>query len=78
VQEPAPVPAADLILCESTYGGRVHDSRETMAAKLSKVVQDTVARGGRVLIPAFSLGRTQVVVHYLRRWMRDHEQARTD
>jgi metallo-beta-lactamase family protein len=71
VREPSPVPAADLVLCESTYGGRVHDSREVMAAKMSKVVHDTVARGGRVLIPAFSLGRTQVVVHYLRRWMRD-------
>jgi metallo-beta-lactamase family protein len=71
VQEPTPVPAADLILCESTYGGRVHDSHETMAAKVSAVVRRTAERGGRVLIPAFSLGRTQVVLHYLQRWMRD-------
>jgi metallo-beta-lactamase family protein len=41
-----------------------------MAARLSDVVRRTVARGGKVLIPAFSLGRTQVVLHYLRRWMR--------
>lgn len=68
---PPPVPAADLILCECTYGGRRHDTLEAMAAKMSKVVRGTLARGGKVLIPAFSLGRTQVVLHFLQRWMRD-------
>jgi metallo-beta-lactamase family protein len=42
-----------------------------MAARMSEVVRRTVERGGKVLIPAFSLGRTQVVLHYLQRWMRD-------
>jgi len=42
-----------------------------MAARMSDVVRRTVARGGKVLIPAFSLGRTQIVVHYLQRWMRE-------
>ncbi len=59
------MPAADLIICESTYGGRTHDTLEVMAAKMSQVVRRTVARGGKVLIPAFSLGRTQVVLHFL-------------
>ena len=36
---------------------------------MSDAVRRTVARGGKVLIPAFSLGRTQIVLHYLRRWM---------
>jgi metallo-beta-lactamase family protein len=71
LRQPSPVPAADLIICESTYGGRRHDSLEVMAAKMANVVRGTVARGGKVLIPAFSLGRTQVVLHFLRRWMRD-------
>ncbi len=65
------MPAADLIICESTYGGRHHDTLEVMAAKMSKVVRGALARGGKVLIPAFSLGRTQVVLHFLQRWMRD-------
>jgi metallo-beta-lactamase family protein len=65
------VPGADLLISESTYGGRVHDTREAMAAKVGDAVRKTAARGGRVLIPAFSLGRTQVVLHYLRRWMRE-------
>jgi metallo-beta-lactamase family protein len=64
------VPASDLLICESTYGGRKHETVEKMAYKLSDAVRRTVARGGKVLIPAFSLGRTQIVVHYLQRWMR--------
>ena len=69
VADPSSVPAADLIICESTYGGRSHDSLEIMESKMAKVVADTLARKGKVLIPAFSLGRTQLVLHYLRAWM---------
>jgi metallo-beta-lactamase family protein len=71
LRPPSPVPAADLLISESTYGGRRHDTLEAMAAKMSSVVRNTMARGGKVLIPAFSLGRTQVVLHFLQRWMRD-------
>ncbi len=67
--DPSPVPAADLIICESTYGGKRHDTLEGMAAKMAKIVSATIERGGKVLIPAFSLGRTQLVLHYLRTWM---------
>jgi len=71
LRQPPLVPAADLIICESTYGGRKHDTLEVMAAKMSNVVRGTLGRGGKVLIPAFSLGRTQIVVHFLQLWMRD-------
>jgi metallo-beta-lactamase family protein len=71
LRQPPLVPAADLLICESTYGGRKHDTLEVMAAKMSNVVRATIGRGGKVLIPAFSLGRTQIVVHFLQRWMRD-------
>jgi metallo-beta-lactamase family protein len=71
LRDPSPIPAADLIISESTYGGRRHDTVEGMAAKMAAVVRRTVARQGKMLIPAFSLGRTQVVLHYLQRWMRD-------
>lgn len=69
VAEPSPVPAADLIICESTYGGKTHDSLEAMSAKMSAIVTSTFERGGKVLIPAFSLGRTHLVLYYLRLWM---------
>ena len=65
LRDPAPVPEADLLICECTYGGRVHESIERMTDELVNVVQRTTARGGRVLVPAFSLGRTQIVVSCL-------------
>jgi metallo-beta-lactamase family protein len=69
VAEPSQVPAADLVICESTYGGKTHDSLEAMSAKMSTIVTSTLERGGKVLIPAFSLGRTHLVLYYLRLWM---------
>jgi metallo-beta-lactamase family protein len=71
LSEPTPVPASDLLISESTYGGRRHDTIHEMAEKVATVFRRTLARGGKLLIPAFSLGRTQIVVHYLQRWMRE-------
>jgi metallo-beta-lactamase family protein len=65
LRDPAPVPAADLLISESTYGGRVHPPVESLADGLAEVMRRTAGRGGKVLIPAFSLGRTQTVVYYL-------------
>ncbi len=70
LRDPAPVPEADLLICECTYGGRIHESMQSMTDELDEVVKRTVARGGRVLVPAFSLGRTQIVVSCLRESMR--------
>jgi metallo-beta-lactamase family protein len=70
LRDPAPVPEADLLISESTYGGRVHESLGRMTDELIEVVRRTVARGGRVLVPAFSLGRTQIVVSCLHEAMR--------
>lgn len=69
LNDPAPIPPADLLICESTYGGRTHSSLSSLADGLAEVVKRTIARGGKVLIPAFSLGRAQVVVYYLQQWM---------
>jgi metallo-beta-lactamase family protein len=71
LRPPAPVPAADLVICESTYGGKRHPPLAYMAQSLAAVIERTVKRGGKVLIPAFSLGRTQIVVHYLQKWMHE-------
>jgi metallo-beta-lactamase family protein len=69
-RDPAPLPAADLVICESTYGGSTHDSVAQVTEALRRVVEETMARGGKVLIPAFSLGRSQLLVHYLQTFMR--------
>jgi metallo-beta-lactamase family protein len=65
LRQPATVPAADLVLCESTYGGRSVESAATATAALYEIVRRTAEQGGKVLIPAFSLGRTQAVVDVL-------------
>src|SRR5262249_45698351 len=67
------IPPADVLVCESTYGGHVHEPIDTSATRLAEVVRHTVARGGKGLIPAFSLGRSQLVVHYLFRAIRRGE-----
>lgn len=63
------LPPCDFAICESTYGGRAHETRQAMGERMGQIFRDTIERGGKILIPAFSLGRTQAVLHHLRRWM---------
>lgn len=65
VREPVPPQGADALIMESTYGNRDHESVEGARAQLAQVVRETAARGGRVLIPAFAVGRTQEMVYAL-------------
>jgi metallo-beta-lactamase family protein len=76
LQAPAPLPAADVLLCESTYGGRTHQPLDQLAEILAATVTRTMERGGKVLIPAFSLGRAQVVIYYLQQWMESGRMPR--
>lgn len=59
---PRPV---DYVVMESTYGGRVHGSVEQMHDDLERVIKDTIRRGGKVIVPAFAVGRTQELVYVL-------------
>jgi metallo-beta-lactamase family protein len=59
---PGPV---DYLVCESTYGDRLHDDLTKVADELSEVIRETAAKGGRVIIPAFAIGRTQELVYHL-------------
>lgn len=65
LRDPASVPPADLVICESTYGGHTHEPVEETAERLGQVVRQTAERGGKLIIPAFSVGRTQTVVYFL-------------
>ena len=65
VRDPVPPEGADALIMESTYGNREHESVDGARAQLAQVVRDTAARGGRVLIPAFAVGRTQEMVYVL-------------
>ena len=59
---PQPV---DYVVMESTYGNRNHHNVEQMHDDLERVVKDTIRRGGKVIVPAFAVGRTQEVLYVL-------------
>ncbi|MEO5644949.1 MAG: MBL fold metallo-hydrolase [Bacteroidia bacterium] len=68
LKEPQTFPQADYILCESTYGDRLHDELGDASKKLLEIVKHTcVDKKGKLIIPAFSLGRTQEIVYTLER-----------
>ncbi len=62
IRDPVPPPGANMVIMESTYGNRDHSSVAGTKDELARVVRETAARGGRVLIPAFAVGRTQEIV----------------
>lgn len=55
----------DALICESTYGGRVHPPTHEAPGKFLEVVKRTVDRGGKIIIPSFSVGRTQDIVYQM-------------
>ena len=63
--DPEPVPAADVLLLESTYGDRPHPAGAE--DDLVRIVRDAAARGGTILVPAFAVDRTQELLWMLRR-----------
>jgi len=62
-----PVRDLDFLVLESTYGNRLHGPMEDTEAKLADVVNRTAGRGGKVIVPAFSVGRTQQVIYSIHR-----------
>ena len=68
--DPEPVPAADYLVVESTYGNRLHAARDPQQ-DLADIINRTVARGGTVVIPAFAVGRAQLLLYHLERLRAD-------
>lgn len=65
LKDPTPVPEADYLLIESTYGDRLHEEGDPKEA-LIRIINETVGRGGVVVIPAFAVGRTQELLYTIR------------
>lgn len=57
--------SADLLIMESTYGNRLHEPYEQASKKLRRIINETARRSGKVIIPAFAVGRTQELVYAL-------------
>jgi metallo-beta-lactamase family protein len=64
MRAPEPLPAADYVVVESTYGDRRHPT-EAVSEALARLVSETAAKGGVILVPAFAVGRAQHLLHVL-------------
>ncbi len=65
LRSPTPIGRCDVLICESTYGNRVHSPMADIKGDLLRILKDAVKVSGRVIVPAFSLGRTQQLVYFL-------------
>lgn len=65
LNDPAPVHETDYLLVESTYGNRIHEHHDPKE-RLAEIINETAERGGKIIIPAFAVGRTQLLIYYIR------------
>ena len=63
--DPTPVEAADVLLLESTYGDRLHEP-DDQGARLAAIISETFAAGGKLIIPAFAIGRVEEVLYWIK------------
>jgi len=73
LRDPKKIKKADFVVMESTYGDRLHESNESSIKALIDIIEDTVKRGGNVIIPAFAVGRTQELIYELNRFYESDE-----
>ncbi|MBN1418351.1 MAG: MBL fold metallo-hydrolase [Planctomycetes bacterium] len=71
LRDPWPLEGADVLISESTYGDRLHDPPSNLKKALLEILRDAASHRSKVLIPAFSIGRTQNIVYYLHEMWRD-------
>ena len=76
ISDPEPLSAVDCLICEGTYGNRLHEPMDDAKRQLAEVIRETARKGGKIIIPAFAVGRTQELI-YLLHLLKD-EQAIPD
>jgi metallo-beta-lactamase family protein len=72
-RDPEPVPPADYLILESTYGDRLHKDPGAVSKKLADIVNRTCARGGKLIVPSFAVGRAQAILVLLIDLMESNE-----
>ena len=63
---------ADYVLTESTYGDRLHEGDGSYKEELAAIIDETISRGGNVVIPSFAVGRTQEMLYFIREIKEEH------
>ena len=66
IRDPQYIEEADYVIMESTYGDRLHETESDHISELAHIIQETLDRGGNVVIPAFAVGRTQEMLYFIR------------
>ena len=66
IRDPSPVTGADYVVMESTYGDRNHTEVWSYTDDLARIIDETISRGGNVVIPSFAVGRTQELLYFIR------------
>lgn len=66
IRDPSHFAGADYVIMESTYGNRNHTEVWSYTDDLAQIIDETMAKGGNVVIPAFAVGRTQELLYFIR------------
>jgi len=72
LRNPATPPQVDTVVMETTYGDRLHKQLQPSIDELYEIINDTIGRGGNVIIPTFALERAQEILYYLREGVNSH------
>ncbi len=72
IRDPQYIKSADYVVMESTYGDRSHSVISSYLDDLTKIIQNTLDRGGNVVIPSFAIGRAQEILYFMRQIKQDH------
>ena len=78
IRDPQPIGDVDYLVCESTYGNRLHDPIEHAEEEIVEVICRTVDRGGKIIIPAFAVERTQELIYFLNKLTQEEKIPHLD
>jgi metallo-beta-lactamase family protein len=74
LRDPDPMPPCDYLICESTYGNRLHEAAPEEKQRLLRIIKQTcIEQKGKLIIPAFSVGRTQEVVYMINQLVNENQ-----
>ncbi len=73
LRNPTPPPEVDTVVMETTYGDRLHKQLKPSIDELYDIINETLGRGGNVIIPTFALERAQEILYYLREGVEKHQ-----
>ena len=65
IRDPNILQELDILIMESTYGNRLHPITNEVEEELAIIINETIQRGGKIIVPAFAVGRTQLIVYVL-------------